>query len=152
MTERGVISREDAKFSGKHCVTAAVDGAIVSQLFDLQEEAEAVLPDLRSRYPRARVAYWPSKEQWDRWEHEHIELSKWYVTFWYVLEARPIGDGKKAHDIVGPMFGTEDRAEEFLEQIRPEHPEAYLVEATRLFHRDHDKDMAEREKLLERLE
>ncbi len=154
MDEQCAVAREAAKFSGKHCITAsAQDGAaIVSQLFDTRADAEAVLPDLRTRYPRARLAYWPSKEEWDRWEQEDIELAKWYVTFWYVLEDRPIGNGRKASDIVGPLFGTEEGAREFLDQIRPNHPDAYLIEATRLFHRDNEKDMTEREELLARLQ
>lgn len=154
MNEQGMVAREAAKFSGKHCVTeSAQDGAaIVSHLFDTCEEAEAVLPELRTWYPRARLAYWPSKEQWERWQQEDVELAKWYVTFWYVLEDRSIGGGKKASDILGPLFATKEAAEEFLDQIRSQRPAAYLVEATRLFHRDCAKDMAEREELVARLQ
>lgn len=60
-------------------------------------------------------------------------------------------DGVRYWDLLSPWFRTQEQAQEYLEGIRDEYPDARVTWCLCLFNPDSPERMREREKLLEKL-
>lgn len=143
--------RDDSVFSGKHGVaeSAGDTSRLVSPLFDPEEEARAAWEELRATYPHATRVYWLIPEEREERDRERERRHAYDVAIWEVMGSRVVDD-VRYWDSLSPWFRTEEKAAEYLEEIRDQHPEACVPWCQMMFNPDDPKRMRERDELLAR--